>query len=111
MTVSFTSIFSVVSFELHFRLRRLNAKAFLRSSLRSIHIPSNVEIIGTCFADCNNLSIVPFESNSGRSVLEENVFLGCSALETIWIPSHLQTLVLGHFESSASVDEEAQSSF
>jgi hypothetical protein len=80
--------------------------AFASCSLRSIVIPSSVEIIREdCFYDCSDLSIVRFEPDSRLSVLEEDAFAYCDALETIWIPFHLQALFLGEFESSPSVDD------
>jgi hypothetical protein len=62
----------------------------------------SVETIGKlCFCLCENLSTVQFELNSRLSVLEEDVFMHCFALKTIWIPSHLQTLIVGQFQSSS----------
>jgi hypothetical protein len=90
---------SIVSFEPNSRLRRIGAKAFLRSSLRCIDIPSNVETIGQCcFSFCRDLSIVRFALNSRLCAIEQDAFECCGSLETIWIPSHLQTPVLRQFE-------------
>jgi hypothetical protein len=86
---------SIVSFEPNSRLLRIGMKAFSESSLRFIDIPSSVEIIGeSCFAFCDELSIVGFELTSRLSVLEKDIFADCRALETICIPTHLQTLIL-----------------
>jgi hypothetical protein len=46
-------------------LTRIESKAFLYSSLQSIIIPSNVEILcSRCFSYCESLSSISFESNS-----------------------------------------------
>jgi hypothetical protein len=75
---------SIVSFESNSRLRRIGERAFAQSSLRSIDIPSSVEIIGKfCFTDCNIVSIIRSELASQLSVLDKNAFLGCSGLKTI----------------------------
>jgi hypothetical protein len=95
---------SIVSFEPHSRLRRIGARAFVESSLRSIDIPPSVEIIGRrCFQYCSHLSIVRFELDSQLSVLEDDAFECCGSLETIWIPSHLQTLVVDELEPSPPI--------
>jgi hypothetical protein len=88
-------------------IEELCERAFISCSLRSIAIPSNVQIIRTyCFGFCSYLSIVRFETDSRLSVLEEAAFAYCGALETIWIPFRLQALVLGQFESSPSDDDD-----
>jgi hypothetical protein len=54
-----------ISFESNSRLIRIESDAFSFSSLQSIEIPRNVEILGSsCFSDCNSLSSISFESNS-----------------------------------------------
>jgi hypothetical protein len=58
-----------VTFESGCKLSRIGRSAFWRcSSLSSICIPSSVEqLCASCFADCNGLSSVTFESGSKLS--------------------------------------------
>jgi hypothetical protein len=84
-------------------IEELCREAFLSWSLRSITIPSSVEIIRKCcFRGCFTLSIVRFEPDSRLSLLEPHAFAQCDALETIWIPFRLQGLFLDQFPSSPS---------
>jgi hypothetical protein len=99
------STLSLVSFEPDSRLRRIGERVFSESLLRSITIPSAVEIIGEqCFWCCLELSIVRFEPNSRLSVVAKDAFVDCYALEAIWIPCHIQSVVLSQFASPASIE-------
>jgi hypothetical protein len=71
----------IISFELESRLTRIESSAFSRSSLQSIIIHRNVEILcSECFLYCKSLSSISFESESrlnriddrpGAAVVEE----------------------------------------
>jgi hypothetical protein len=52
------------SLELPSGLIRIESSAFSHSSLQSIAIPRNVEILeSSCFSSCKSLSSILFESN------------------------------------------------
>jgi hypothetical protein len=56
-------------------LIRIESKAFFHSSLESIEIPRNVEILGSsCFSDCESLSSISFEPDSQLKHIETQVF-------------------------------------
>jgi hypothetical protein len=60
------------------------------SSLQSIVIPRNVEILGSsCFSFCESLSSITFESNSRLTTIEWEVF-SYSSLQSIVIPRNVQ---------------------
>jgi hypothetical protein len=89
---------SAVSFESNSRLRRIGDGAFFGSSLRSIVIPSRVEIIeADCFRFCWKLLIVTFESNSRLSVIGDRAFGDCSALKIVRVPSCIERIAVNHF--------------
>jgi serine/threonine protein kinase len=59
-------------------LLRIESKAFSSSSLESIEIPRNVEILGSsCFSYCQSLSLISFEPDSQLKRIEAHVFEGC----------------------------------
>jgi hypothetical protein len=61
--------------------------------LKSIHIPSTVEIIwAACFTHCHLLETVLFESGSRVSIIRERAFGHCIRLYSICLPSSLQTI-------------------
>jgi hypothetical protein len=71
-------------------LTRIEQEAFSFSSLQSILIPSNVEILGSkCFADCGSLSSITFESNSRLTRIESLAFKW-SSLQSIVIPRNVR---------------------
>jgi hypothetical protein len=75
---------------------------FSFSSLQSILIPSDVEILGSgCFSYCYLLSSITFESNSHLTRIESEAFYECS-LESILIPSTIS------FITSNAVDLVSQ---
>jgi hypothetical protein len=73
-------------------LIRIEAYAFFSSSLASIEIPSNVEILGSsCFSFCRLLSSISFESKSRLLRIEPSAFVS-SSLESIEIPRNVEIL-------------------
>jgi hypothetical protein len=86
---------SAVSFEADSRVRRIGDHAFDGSrALRSIVIPSTVEMLGeSCFSGCTRLSTVSFEPNSRLSAIGRWAFDGCSTLTTVWVPSHIRSIL------------------
>jgi hypothetical protein len=63
------------------------------SSLQSICIPSSIETIASlCFWNCDNLSVLTFESCSKISNLGEAAFANCSSLQSICIPSSIEMI-------------------
>jgi hypothetical protein len=77
----------LIIFESNSHLTRIESKAFSESSLESILIPKNVEILGSeCFSYCKSLSSITFESNSHLTRIESEAFHK-SSLESILIPS------------------------
>jgi hypothetical protein len=63
------------------------------TSLRLICIPSSVGKMGTkCFVYCRQLVTVTFEPSSKLSILPEATFGGFISLESICIPSSVETI-------------------
>jgi hypothetical protein len=84
-------------------LTRIESEAFSSSSLQSILIPRNVEIIGSqCFADCKSLSSITFESSSRLTRIESAAFYG-SSLQSILIPSNVEILESKCFSTCKSL--------
>jgi hypothetical protein len=78
------------------------------SSLRSICIPSSIETISdSCFAECDHLLMVTFESHSKLSTLGERAFELCSQLHTICIPSSTETISRYCFSSCGDLSHFA----
>jgi hypothetical protein len=64
-----------ILFESDSQLIRIDSYAFSSSSLQSIEIPRNVEILGSsCFCGCKSLSSISFESNSRLNRIESSAF-------------------------------------
>jgi hypothetical protein len=73
-------------------LARIESEVFYESSLESIIIPRNVEILGSnCFSYCKSLSSITFESNSRLIRIELGAFYK-SSLRSILIPSNVEIL-------------------
>jgi hypothetical protein len=69
---------------------RIESEAFSFSSLQSIMIPRNVEILGSkCFSHCRSLSLIIFESNSHLTRIESKAF-SCASLRSIVIPRNVE---------------------
>jgi hypothetical protein len=97
-----------ITFESNSRLTRIEPGTFSCSSLQSILIPSNVEILGSaCFHFCTSLSSITFESNSHLTRIESFAFLD-SSLQSIVIPRNVQFIdgsaFLGVTLSSISIE-------
>jgi hypothetical protein len=93
-------------------LTRIESSAFSFSSLESIEIPRNVEILGSlCFNGCQSLSSISFESNSRLTRIESSAF-SFSSLESIEIPRNVEILGSSCFyecESLSSISFESNS--
>jgi hypothetical protein len=93
----------IISFELESRLTRIESSAFSRSSLQSIIIPRNVQILCSwCFSDCRSLSSISFESESRLTRIESSAFSE-SSLQSIMIPQNVQILCSECFSSCSSL--------
>jgi hypothetical protein len=72
-----------IVFESNSRLTRIEPETFSDSSLQSMVIPNNVEILGWgCFSNCESLSSITFESNS-RLIRIESFAFSYSSLQSI----------------------------
>jgi hypothetical protein len=93
-------------------LTRIESEAFYESSLESIMIPNNVEILGPqCFSHCKSLSSITFESSSHLTRIESEAF-SYSSLHSIMIPSSVEILGSSWFlycESLSSITFELNS--
>jgi uncharacterized protein YuzB (UPF0349 family) len=79
-------------FESNSHLTRIEPYAFSQSSLQSIFIPCNVEILeAACFAHCESLLSITFESNSRLTRIGWGAFTQ-TALQSILIPSSVEVL-------------------
>jgi hypothetical protein len=77
-----------ITFEAVSKLRELDEAAFAGCScLRSLSIPSSVEIIGKyCFWNCSSLEEIVFQSDSQLVRIGGSAFLSCSAIPSISLP-------------------------
>lgn len=72
--------------------------------LRTIHIPSSIEIIGgNAFSNCSNLENVELYSNI--SSLSYGIFSGCSKLSNIVIPDSVESIESDAFYGCSSLKE------
>jgi hypothetical protein len=79
-----------IAFEGGSPLRRIESEAFSSSSLASIVIPRNVEILcSSCFSGCQSLSSITFESDSRLTRIESSAFSN-SSLSSIVIPRKVE---------------------
>jgi hypothetical protein len=86
--------FHSISFKSDSRLTRIESEAFSYSSLQSLLIPSNVEILcSECFPNCKSLLSISFESNSRLTRIESSAF-PYSSLQLLVIRSRVE--ILGH---------------
>jgi hypothetical protein len=76
------------------RLSAIRYGAFAScSALSSIAIPSSVETLAECcFAECQSLRTVTFESGSNLSTVEPQVFPLCPSISSICIPASLRAV-------------------
>jgi hypothetical protein len=76
-------------FESRSQLTRIEQKALKGcNSLRSIYIPSSVEILCIrCFDGCRHLSAVFYESGSKLLRIERSAFSLCSSLTSLFLPA------------------------
>lgn len=75
--------------------RQISSDSFNGSSLISIDIPDSVEVLKAgAFQSCQNLRHV-WVSGTNLSQLEQDVFMGCSALQSVTIPSDGAELRIG----------------
>jgi hypothetical protein len=84
-------------------LIRIESSAFSSSSLKSIEIPRNVEILGSsCFSSCFSLSSISFESNSRLLRIESSAF-SYSSLKSIEIPRNLHFIAFNAFQNPRQI--------
>jgi hypothetical protein len=90
-------------------LTQIESGAFYKSSLQSILIPRNVEILGSqCFSFCMSLSSITFESNSLLTQIESEAF-SSSSLQSILMSSNVQLLRSNSGEESLSTTKVCES--
>jgi hypothetical protein len=78
-----------VTFESGSKLKEIGKGAFYMCGIKSIGIPSNVEVIGAkCFYHCESLCEVTFESGSKLKEIGGNAFSECR-IKSIGIPSNV----------------------
>jgi hypothetical protein len=77
---------------------------YVRSSLVSVTIPSNVAAIGKyAFSDCSNLKSVTVPE--GVTVIRTGAFSGCSSLASVTIPSSLTVIGKYAFGNCSNLTE------
>jgi predicted DsbA family dithiol-disulfide isomerase len=85
-------------------LQRIEESAFAWSGLKTIQIPSSVEVLcKSCFLNCTSLESVVFESGSKLQRIEESSFAH-SGLKTIQIPSSVEVLCRFCFSNCTSLE-------
>jgi hypothetical protein len=94
-----------VTFESDCELQCIGKEAFRWSGVKTIQIPSNVEIIGEgCFRQCQSLSEVTFESGCKLRRIEKHVF-SWSGVKMIQIPSSVEVIGEECFRGCISLSE------
>jgi hypothetical protein len=79
-----------VTFDKDSRLKRIDRKAFWKTKLGSIRIPSKVEFIGEdSFGDCGSLRKVIFDNDSQLKRIDKKAFWK-TKLESVRIPSKVE---------------------
>ena len=84
----------------------IKQSAFDNTGLKSVTIPSTVEVLGNCaFWQCSDLAEVNFNGNSNLNEMGEAVFGMCESLKKIEIPNGVSYLELGAFLSCTNLEE------
>jgi hypothetical protein len=92
-----------IVFESNSHLTRIESEALSDSSLQSILIPNNVEILDSnCFSSCKSLSSITFESNSYLTRIKSRAFHE-SSLQSILIPSTILFIASDAFEITLEI--------
>jgi hypothetical protein len=86
-----------IEFDNGSNLIRIEESAFSSSGLKSIVIPSSVEILGkSCFGHCQSLESIIFENDSKLVRIEEEAFyhaqFGIHRLKSIVIPQCIEDI-------------------
>ncbi|MGN1418216.1 MAG: leucine-rich repeat domain-containing protein [Acutalibacteraceae bacterium] len=99
---AFYNCSKIKSFYLPETLKKIGHGAFTGTDLRSITIPSKTildsygedgsSIYGT-FSNCKNLKTVVFENRKDTVYLPDNLFNGCTSLETVVLPASATVFV------------------
>lgn len=88
------------------KIVEIGSFAFDSNKLKSVVIPSSVEIIGDeAFADCTQLTIVEFEPNSNLYEIGVFAFGNCISLRDIVLPDGLKNIGGYAFEDCDSIKE------
>jgi serine/threonine protein kinase len=90
---------------IEYTVEEIGLKAFLRSSILQITIPSTVRILGSrCFFMCEKLCNVEFAADSRLTTVDYEAFRGCG-FSTISLPPSVQMLSRGVFQECESLRE------
>lgn len=80
-------------------LESIGEYSFQGTKLSSISIPSTVNSIGiACFSECASLTDVNFLVGSKLKIINQDLFLNCSNLQTINVPNGVTTFENGAFK-------------
>ena len=83
------------------RITAIGASAFAGTMIKSVIIPDTVASIGIgAFENCKALTEVTFGANNLMLDIQSGVFKGTDALETVVLPTGLQTIAESAFENS-----------
>jgi serine/threonine protein kinase len=84
-------------------LTRIESSAFSSSSLQSIVIPRNVEILcSSCFSSCHSLSSITFESDSRLKRIDAHAFEQ-TALRSVVIPPTVCSITCDAFPGDCQI--------
>jgi hypothetical protein len=94
-----------VTFESGCQLKELGKSAFFWCGIKSIRIPSSIEVIGEyCFSSCESLCEVTFESGCQLKELGKSAFYE-SGIKSIRIPSSIEVIGEACFSHCKSLCE------
>ena len=84
-------------------LKRLPAKAFMHSGLKTFNLPANVEFGPYLFYNCDKLEEVTFDE--GVTELGWFMFNYCNSLKTVTLPDTLETVSWAAFKDCSNLTE------
>lgn len=88
-------------------LSAINGQAFYQCNLiGELELPASLTSIGnSAFYNCRNLNSVVFENGTSDLTIGSSVFNGCTALDTVKLPTNLKTIGSNAFTGCSALKE------